>query len=117
MDLLVELDRDTMRSAAMARSLQLYRDYANARFREGERGTTAPYWRTVYCTGHRFPPLLVVVADVDQDGLIRRAKLLHRVAAALEPATYTGTHLRIAVTSLDKLQDRGPWDTVWVRVG
>lgn len=116
--LLVELDRDTMRSTAMGRKLALYGAYEAARKWEGARGTigsTVPLWRSIY-PGRLFPPLLVVVADVDERGLERRTELLHRVARTMPKPQY-GAGLRIAVTSLDLLRERGPWEPVWTRVG
>ncbi|MER5641852.1 replication-relaxation family protein [Kitasatospora sp. NPDC002227] len=119
LELLVEVDRDTMRSAAMARKVQLYADYAGSRFRIGERGTqgdSKAYWRTVY-RRDQFPPLLVVVDDVDQAGLIRRARLLHKVAGQVEQSRWRGCQLNIAVTSLQLLAERGPHEPVWLRIG
>lgn len=115
--LLVELDRDTMRSTAMGRKLELYTAYAAARFWEGQRGTqgsTRPYWSTIY-SGRRFPPLLVVV-DGDQAATVRRAQLLHRLALA-QPASDYGHDLTIGVTSLNRLRERGPLEPIWIPVG
>lgn len=123
LELLVEVDRDTMRSAAMARKLELYADYASSRYRVGERGlmgSSEPYWGTVY-RGRRFPPLLVVVDGVDADGLLRRTRLLHRVAvrtlARCRETQAYAVQPEIAVTSLELLAERGPWEPVWRRIG
>jgi hypothetical protein len=115
--LLVEVDRDTMRSTAMGRKLALYAAYAAARKWEGARGTigqTVPLWQRAY-PGRRFPPLLVVVADVDERGLAARANLLHRVTR--QAPRPSGGDLQVAVTSLDRLREEGPWAPVWTRVG
>jgi len=117
--LLVELDRDTMRSTAMGRKLELYAAYEAAEKWEGQRGTngrTTPLWRGLY-RGTRFPPLLVVVDGVDRAGLARRTDLLHRVAQELPRPRYEDLSLRLAVTSLELLREQGPRAAVWTRVG
>ncbi|WP_404871050.1 replication-relaxation family protein (plasmid) [Kitasatospora griseola] len=109
--LLVEVDRSTMRQAAMARKFTRYAAYATVKVWQGQRGTIGehvPFWRRAY-PGRRFPPLLLVLAEEPGPAFEHRMGVIRQALARTEHAQA----LRVWAAPLDWLQQHGPASRIW----
>ncbi|MBV7674179.1 replication-relaxation family protein [Streptomyces halstedii] len=109
----IEVDRTQMSIARLAQKLHAYAAYYDftpqvSRGTKTSRHATTPAWRYRYPA---FPRLLVVLTGGTESRLSRRIADLRSLAAS-DPAL-TSTPLRAGVTTLERLQNEGPFGKVF----
>jgi hypothetical protein len=127
--LMVEADRGTMTPARVAHKVHRYRAYYQRAIRlPGHRHAT-PQWQLTYSeTGREgYPPVAFVLSGAGPRGLAQRAQAFEDLTRAhwmgrpqgtwgAGPMDYTDT-VPVIITTLDRLQERGPSGTTWRRFG
>lgn len=115
----VEVDRTQMTIARLAQKLHAYAAYheyaPQPQTAKGNRGprrqAAVPAWRYRYPA---FPRLLLVLTGASEDRLARRIADLRSLAAS-DPAL-ASTPLRAGVTTLERLRDCGPFESIFTPI-